>query len=103
VCHFGNEVQTKGMLKIESESDGRTKVIRLIGRLKVEHVAELKKQLNDGLLQTALDLEEITLVDRDVVRFLGACEDEGVELRRCSPYVREWIDRERDDGRRFRE
>jgi hypothetical protein len=46
-----------------------------------------------------LDLEEVTLVDIEVVRFLGDCEDNGIELSRCSPYVREWINRERD-GRR---
>ena len=41
-----------------------------------------------------LDLEEVTLVDVDVVRFLGMCEAKGVELVRCSPYIREWIFRE---------
>jgi hypothetical protein len=43
-----------------------------------------------------LDLEEVRLVDVDVVRFLGACEAEGVELVHCSPYIRNWIFQERD-------
>ncbi len=43
-----------------------------------------------------LDLEEITLVDLDVVRFLGVSEAEGVELMNCSPYIRDWIFRERN-------
>jgi len=43
-----------------------------------------------------LDLEEITLVDLDVVRFLGVSEAEGVELVNCSPYIRDWIFRERN-------
>ena len=42
------------------------------------------------------DLEEVTLVDLDVVRFLGASEAEGVELVNCSPYIRDWIFRERN-------
>ena len=43
-----------------------------------------------------LDLEEVTLVDRDVVRSLGASEAVGVELVNCSPYIRDWIFRERN-------
>ena len=45
-----------------------------------------------------LDLEEVTLVDLDVVRFLGLSEAEGVELVNCSPYIRDWILKERDSG-----
>jgi len=43
-----------------------------------------------------LDLEEVTLVDLDVVRFLGVRQADGVELVDCSPYIREWIFRERN-------
>jgi hypothetical protein len=43
-----------------------------------------------------LDLKEVTLVDVDVVRFLGACEVEGVEIVHCSQYIREWMVRERE-------
>ncbi len=42
-----------------------------------------------------LDLEEVTLVDLEVVRFLGVSEAEGVELVNCSPYIRDWISKER--------
>ena len=38
---------------------------------------------------------EVTLVDVTVVRFLVACEAEGIELVRCARYIREWMDRER--------
>lgn len=92
----------KALLRIETDSDGQTKVIRLIGRLQSEHVDQLKRQLDDDrVARTVLDLKEITLVDIDVVRFLGASEDKGVELRHCSPYVRDWIDHERDEGKRI--
>jgi hypothetical protein len=40
-----------------------------------------------------LDLEEVTLVDLEVVRFLDVCEAEGIALLHCSPYSREWIAR----------
>jgi hypothetical protein len=41
-----------------------------------------------------LDLEEVTVVDVEVVRFLGSCEKKGTELLHCPPYIREWISRE---------
>jgi len=44
--------------------------------------------------QVVPDLEDVRLVDRDVVRFSGACEAEGTMLRHCSPYIRDWIDKE---------
>jgi hypothetical protein len=37
----------------------------------------------------------VSLVDVDVVCFLGICEREGVELVHCSPYIKDWIARER--------
>jgi hypothetical protein len=42
-----------------------------------------------------LDLKDVTLVDVDVVRFLGGCEDAGAQIEHCSQYIREWITRER--------
>jgi hypothetical protein len=41
-----------------------------------------------------LDLRDVVLVDRDVVRFLRACEVGGIALRNCPPYIRDWIARE---------
>jgi len=41
-----------------------------------------------------LDLDEVTLVDVEVVRFLGGCEAKGMTLLHCPPYIREWIARE---------
>jgi len=33
-------------------------------------------------------------VDREIVRFLRRCERDGIALRNCPPYIREWIARE---------
>jgi hypothetical protein len=44
---------------------------------------------------TVLDLEHVTLVDVEGVGFLSECEARGIELVHCSPYIREWIARER--------
>ena len=81
-------------MKIEKDPRGGTTTIRLIGHFQSEHVGELKKQLLDSGPQFVLDLKEVTIVDVDVVRFLGACESEGMKILHCSPYIREWILRE---------
>jgi hypothetical protein len=90
VCKRGNR-----KLKIEKISQGAATTIRLIGRFQSEHIDELKEQLQYNGARVFLDLSEVTLVDAEVVRFLGACEDGGIELVHCSPYIREWIKQER--------
>jgi len=44
--------------------------------------------MNEAGSRKVLDLTDVTLVDIAVVRFLICCEDEGVELVQCLPYVR---------------
>jgi anti-anti-sigma regulatory factor len=83
-------------LKIEKVSDGRKTIIRLSGRLRSEHLDELKTQMDGDQSRIALDLDGVTLVDVDVIRFLNACEDSGVNLLHCWPYIREWMLREQD-------
>jgi hypothetical protein len=81
-------------LKIESQSQGSDTTIRLIGRMQEEHPDELKAQIEKGRPKIALDLEQLSLVDVKAVRFLAACETEGIRIIRCSPYIRDWIDKE---------
>ena len=81
-------------LRIEKDSDGQHTTIRLIGHLQSEHLEELKAQMQGSGSRIVLDLDEVTLVDVQVVRFLGRCEQEGTELLYCPPYIREWISRE---------
>jgi hypothetical protein len=83
-------------LRIEKHFDGRTTTIRLIGRMKAEHLAELETQIRESDAPVLLDLEELNLVDVQVVRFLGTCQAQGVTLANCSPYIRDWIAREKD-------
>jgi len=86
---------SKMTLKIDSGSDGHEMVLQLSGRLQSEHVELLKAQIEGSELRVVLDLEDVKLVDRDVVRFLGVCEENGIELRHCSPYISEWILKEK--------
>ena len=83
-------------LKIERYAEGTGTKIRLIGRMQAEHLAELEKQIRESGSKIALDLEEVNLVDVQVVRFLGICETQGITLLNCSPYIRDWIGKERD-------
>jgi anti-anti-sigma regulatory factor len=81
-------------LKIEKVSDGRKTVICLSGRLQSEHLDELKAQMDGDQSRIVLDLDGVTLVDVEVVRFLSVCEHGGVQLLHCCPYIREWMLRE---------
>lgn len=83
-------------MKIERLSDGVVTTIRMIGHFQSGHLEELEKQLQGSGQQFVLDLREITLVDVEVVRFLGGCKAAGVKIVNSPQYVREWMDRERE-------
>jgi anti-anti-sigma regulatory factor len=83
-------------LKIEKTLVEHGTTIKLIGRIRAEHLSELKAQVSATKPKIVLDLGEVSLVDADAVRFLDSCESEGIRLLNCSPYIREWIVRERE-------
>jgi hypothetical protein len=83
-------------LGIERSARQRFTVFTLVGRMEVEHVAELKKLFDRDYRNIILDLGDVRLADRGAVRFLRACEADGMELENCPAYVREWMDREKD-------
>jgi len=76
-------------LKIEKTGDWRGTTVRLIGRVRAEDVPEVARQLEGSGPGAVLQLDEVTLVDVDVVRFLNRCEMEGIRLVTCSPSIRE--------------
>jgi hypothetical protein len=90
------------MLRIEKESDGHTATLRLIGRIQSADIGSIRAQMDDDSVHVLFDLDEVTLVNVEVIRFLSDCEDEGVVLIHWPPYVREWILRERDERSRPR-
>ena len=83
-------------LRIEKIADERKTVIRVNGRLKSEHLDEFTTQIKNASLPIALDLDGVTLVDVEVVRYLNACAANNVGLLHCSPYIRQWMLREYD-------
>jgi hypothetical protein len=48
-----------------------------------------------------LDLTEVSLIDCDTVKFLAASEANGILLRNCPGYIREWVARERSRSGAF--
>ena len=82
-------------LRIEKGSDGQRTRIRLIGRMQREHIEELKAQIKAGGQSVTLDLNEVSLVDLDVIRFLAKCQTDGISLVHCSRYINNWIAKER--------
>lgn len=83
-------------LRIEKHSDGGTTRVRLIGRMRAEHLPELEQQISECGPKILLDLEELNLVDVQAVRYLGGCESRGIVLTNCSAYIRNWIAKERN-------
>ena len=72
-----------------------TVVLRVSGRIDAQHLSELRSCMSRHGPNVVLDLDEVRLVDVATVRFLVRCEADGMQLRNCSRYIREWMDRER--------
>jgi anti-anti-sigma regulatory factor len=83
------------MLKIAKlQMEGGGMQFALIGRLQGEHVSEMRELIRQARSAVVLDLRELHLVDRSAVQFLASCESDGVVLRNCAPYIRDWVTRE---------
>jgi hypothetical protein len=99
-CGDADQIFQKGkMLRITWDTNGEV-VFKVSGRLDAENVGDLKALFSSEAngRRIVLNLIELILVDRDAVRFLEGCEADGIELRNCPTYIREWITRERRRG-----
>jgi GMP synthase PP-ATPase subunit len=72
-------------------------VLRIIGRITRDDLDVLRTALEDGSI-VAVELAELELIDRDALKLLAINEANGIELRNCPAYIREWISRERDSS-----
>ena len=83
--------------RIEPVARGKCTVFILSGRIEGVAIAELRRlfelQTDRGIV---LDLREVGVVDREVMRFFMSCEADGAKLEHCTPYIREWMEREKD-------
>lgn len=88
------------MLKIQRLANGKVVYI-LSGRMDAEQAGGLGKLFGDESegIRIVVDLKDLTLVDREAVRFLERSEAGGITLRNIPAYIRVWIDRERSYAR----
>ena len=85
-------------LRIETAPGHQWTIIKLIGRIQTEHLSDLSARLDAIGGSIVLDLGDVSLVNLDVVQFLGTCESQGIQLVNCPAYIRKWIDREKVTG-----
>jgi hypothetical protein len=83
--------------RIDRLSTEQGLVLAISGRLAEEDL-ELVRMALDGRRVVAIELAEVELVSRDAVKVLVRAESEGIELRGCPAYIREWITNERDSS-----
>lgn len=81
-------------------SDRNNTFLKLSGRIQAQGLRELEMQLEEARPDIVLDLEQVTLVDVAVVRFLVRLEQGGVELRHCPRFVDAWMALETKQVRR---
>ena len=84
--------------RIETAARGRWTVFILSGQIEKQAIAELGK-LFEGETDhrdIVLDLKDVCMIDREVMRFFVSCEAGGVKIENCAPYIREWMEREKD-------
>ncbi len=70
----------------------------LSGRIEKQAIAELRRlfELQTSYRDIVLDLKDVGVIDREVMRFFVRCEADGVKLENCAAYIREWMEREKD-------
>ena len=87
------------MLKITTsrESDNVHR-IRLCGQFTKEYVEELERALSSedtAAEGVALDLANVTFVDREAMVFLCSARSRKISIENCPSYVIRWIQQER--------
>jgi hypothetical protein len=84
--------------RIETAARGRFTVFILSGRIETPAIAELRRlfELQADYRDIVLDLKDVGVIDREVMRFFVRCEADGVQLENCPSYIREWMEREKD-------
>jgi anti-anti-sigma regulatory factor len=84
------------MLKITRSTNAGTTTLTVSGRIDAGQLSDLRGLIEaERTTDVVVDLNEVSLVDVEVVRFLRQCEMQGIRLAHCPAYVREWMVREK--------
>ena len=82
--------------KIERLVKGENSVvIRVCGRIQVEHLSTVRELIQQEQGVVVLDLTEVTFVYREAVTPIAMCTLKNIELRNCPAFLREWVTKER--------
>ena len=65
------------------------------GEITEEDLDTLRASLAQESGVVAIDLKDVLIVDREAIKLLAMRESNGVELRNCPAYIREWVTREK--------
>ena len=84
--------------RIETAARGGFTVFALSGQIEKSAIVELRRlfECQTDYRDIVLDLKDVSVIDRDVMCFFVRCEADGVKLENCAPYIREWMEREKD-------
>ena len=80
--------------RIDRFSTEQGLVLYISGRLAAKDLEVLRAALDECRV-AAIELAEVELVSRDAVKLLAQSECEGIELRSCPAYIREWMKQEK--------
>jgi anti-anti-sigma regulatory factor len=81
--------------RIDRVANAESLVVLLVsGHITGERVDTLKGVLEQEPGRFVIDLKNVVLVDREAVKLLARSQADGMELRNCPPYIREWVTRE---------
>ena len=87
------------MLKITSTRENeKVSRVRLCGQLTREYLPEVERALAGESVEAetvALDLSNVTFVDRDAMVFLCSAKSRNIAIENCPSYVIRWIKQER--------
>jgi hypothetical protein len=89
VCAVGSDAE-------EQRRGNGDVVLTISGSLQADCLDELSTLLGtEGKRRrVVLDLKDLVIADDDAIRFLCACERDGIVLRNCPRYIRAWKTRE---------
>jgi anti-anti-sigma regulatory factor len=85
------------VLKITTVRDDESLKVHLCGQFTREYVPELEKALSKEVVEAgkvALDLSNVTFVDRDAMVFLCGAKSRNVAIENIPSYVIRWIEQE---------
>lgn len=82
------------MIRIETSRVGDRVIFAVIGRIQGSDLPGLERLTESDQPAVILDLKQVSLVDRAVVKFLANFERANGRITNCPNYIREWICRE---------